>query len=88
MATLNSLLLALFASLLTPVAGQDGALRLCTGDGCDYCPNSLTQQGTGYPACVIYEKETVLGGYIDQYEGSGDVKTVYFDVREYLSITL
>lgn len=34
------------------------------------------------PACVVYDRDTVLGGYADSYEAvSGqDQKIVYFDI--------
>lgn len=56
-------------------------MGLCNTNQCDYCPNSLTTAGTGYPACVIYDRDTVLGGkaadYPDEINGS---RMIYYDI--------
>ena len=57
-------------------------MGLCTGSDCGYCPNSVTTAGTGYPACVVYDRDTVLGGSAGEYEQTENSarKQIYFDI--------
>jgi hypothetical protein len=60
---------------------QDAPINLCTSEACDWCPNSLTTTGTGYPACVIYDRDTVLGGKEAEYPPKlGDSRMIYYDI--------
>lgn len=60
---------------------QDSPVRLCNSDACDYCPTSITTTGTGYPACVIYDRDTVLGGKEADYPPvKGDSREIFFDI--------
>ncbi|KAF2718949.1 hypothetical protein K431DRAFT_305544 [Polychaeton citri CBS 116435] len=63
----------------TQVLAQD-QLGLCTGAGCEYCPNKLTTAGKGYPTCVVYDRDTTLGGFQDQYKLVADTREVWFDI--------
>jgi hypothetical protein len=58
-------------------------VRLCTGGSCKSCPSSLTTTGTGFPKCVVYNRETVLGGSAKQFapERNGKRK-IYFDIKK------
>jgi hypothetical protein len=80
----------MFSSVVPPVlvailatAAQAQVMGICTGEECDYCPNSLTTAGTGFPECVIYDRDTVLGGKEGDYEGevSGS-RDLYYDIEE------
>jgi hypothetical protein len=64
------------------VAAQDQSpMSLCTDESCGNCPNALTTDGTGYPECVIYERDTVLGGKEDEYPPvKGNSRTIYYDI--------
>lgn len=76
------LMTAIFGAL---ALGQDSPIRLCTESACDNCPNSLTTAGTGYPSCVIYDRDTVLGGTVDQYEmAPADTRKIFYDIGEIL----
>lgn len=83
MATVLSLSV-MVASFISHVTGQTGAIGLCTGKGCGYCPNTLTQQGTGYPACVVYSRDVILGGYAKDYPTEADGnKKIWYDIRKF-----
>jgi hypothetical protein len=64
------------------VATQDQSpISLCTDEAWGNCPNALTTDGTGYPACVVYETDTVLGGKESEYPPmKGNSRTIYYDI--------
>jgi hypothetical protein len=72
---------AALSLLLARAAAQTGAIGVCNSGTCDYCPNSLVQQGTGYPACVIYNRDDVLGAKKDDYPVNGAIYNLFFDIR-------
>jgi hypothetical protein len=71
----------LIGLLAIGATAQNAPMSLCTSEACDYCPNSITTAGTGYPACVIYDRDTVLGGKEADYppEVSGS-RMIYYDI--------
>jgi hypothetical protein len=41
----------------------------------------LTTTGTGFPTCVIYDRDTVLGGKEAEYPPKlGDSRMIYYDI--------
>lgn len=77
-------LLALMATgyIASQVIAQSGDIGLCTSEGCGDCPNTLLQQGNGYPACVIYNRDDILGDYREQYNIESQLADIYFNIRE------
>ncbi|PIA92334.1 hypothetical protein CB0940_09143 [Cercospora beticola] len=80
-------LLRLLPSLLAllPIGALGQApMRLCTDETCENCPNSVTTAGTGYPACVVYDRDTVLGSTAGDYEQVEDSRrNIIFDIAEH-----
>jgi len=73
----------LIALLAIGAIAQESPVKLCTSEACDKCPNSLITTGTGFPSCVIYDRDTALGGkfYSDMYEPEiGGSRNIYFDI--------
>jgi hypothetical protein len=69
--------------LLAAHALAQAPMRLCTSEACDNCPNALTTTGTGYPQCVIYDRDTVLGVDASEYpEELNGVRTIYYDIGQ------
>lgn len=75
--------LALLGFLITSSFAQTPPLGICNSAACDYCPNSVATAGTGYPACVIYNRDDVLGGKAGDYapELSGK-RELFFDLPQ------
>lgn len=72
---------AIMALLAVGAIAQDSPVKLCNAETCDYCPSSITTTGTGYPSCVIYDRETVLGGKSGDYSPqTGDHREIFFDI--------
>jgi hypothetical protein len=60
---------------------QESPIKLCNGKSCKYCPSSLTTTGTGYPSCVVYDRDTVLGGKVGDYAPiEGESRMIYYDI--------
>ena len=76
------LVIEILIGLLAVGATAQGApVKLCNSQACDYCPNSLTTTGTGYPSCVIYDRDTVLGGKEADYPPEvGGSRLIYYDI--------
>jgi hypothetical protein len=67
--------------LLAARAVAQAPVSLCTGEACDNCPNALTTAGTGYPQCVIYDRDTVLGAKESEYEPElNGGRMIYYDI--------
>jgi hypothetical protein len=47
---------------------QESPMKMCNSEKCDYSPSSITTAGTGYPACVVYDRDTVLGGKAGDFD--------------------
>jgi hypothetical protein len=78
---LSILALQLWFGLALVTAQDQSPMSLCTDDTCDNCPNALTTDGTGYPACVVYETATVLGGSESEYPNkTGNSRTIFYDI--------
>lgn len=71
---------SILTGLLAAGALADDQVGLCTGNDCGYCPNKLTTTGKGYPTCVVYDRDTTLGGHKDDYELHSDTRYVWFDI--------
>lgn len=57
------------------VLSVDGPFKLCVDQPCESCPVSIDNEGSGYPACVVYNTADVFtdegfngtdGGYVIQ----------------------
>jgi hypothetical protein len=60
---------------------QESPVKMCNSENCDYCPSSITTAGTGYPACVIYDRDTVLGGKAGDFDPVvGGTRMIYYDI--------
>jgi hypothetical protein len=71
----------LMGLLAIGAAAQESPVKLCNGEACDYCPSSLTTTGTGYPSCVIYDRDTVLGGKVGDFDPvKGESRMIYYDI--------
>lgn len=71
----------LLSLLAIGAIAQDSPVKLCNSVNCDYCPSSITTQGTGYPACVVYDRDTVLGGKSADFPPrTGDFRKIWFDI--------
>jgi len=76
-----SSVLALLGLLAMRASAQEAPVKLCNSEACDYCPSSLTTTGTGFPSCVIYDRDTVLGGKVADYPPVlGDSRMIYYDI--------
>jgi hypothetical protein len=72
---------AALSLLLAQAAAQIGAIGICNSGACDYCSNSLVQQGTGYPACDISNRDEVLGAKKDDCTVNGSIYPLFFNIR-------
>jgi hypothetical protein len=78
---LSSLILQLWFGMGLVTAQDKSPMSLCTDKSCKDCPNALTTDGTGYPKCVIYDRDTVLGGKEDEYPPiEGNSRTIYYEI--------
>lgn len=68
--------------LLTARAVAQGTpVKVCTAIGCENCPNAVVSTGPAYPDCVVYDRDTVLGGAMGEYEPIVEgMQNIWFDV--------
>jgi len=66
-----SINLKLFLNFVLPVAfnlAEGGVYKMCKDNKCQNCPVELTNAGTGYPNCVVYDSDNVF--YNQDFEGT------------------
>jgi len=60
-----------FHIFVLPVAcnlAGGGVYKMCKDNKCQNCPVGLTNAGTGYPNCVVYDSDNVF--YSQGFEGT------------------